>query len=158
MRTPLQTLNLQLAVPPALQRIAEQQACTAQGSSQRALKVAQRLGSMSVGNSFQWGCAAAAQGVSHAALPAQPADPMRHEADASLDGRVTQPGGPCSEALRTALEVAETPTSLGSASGTCIDVRGACSLLPICAWSRTAEGDFLLLGPLAPCLSAPCQF
>lgn len=101
MRTPLQALNLQLAAAPAPQRIAEQQACTAQGSSQRALEVAEQLGSMSVGNAFQWGCAAAAQGVSHAALPAQPADPMRHEADASLDGRVTQPGGFCSDALLT---------------------------------------------------------
>ena len=101
MRIPLQALNLQLAAAPAPQRIAEQQACTGQGSSRRALEVAEQLGSMSAGNSFQWGCAAAAQGVSHAALPAQPADPMTHEADSSLDGRVTQPGGFCSEALLT---------------------------------------------------------
>lgn len=103
MRTPLQALNLQLAAAPAPQRIAEQQAWTAQGSSQRALEVAEQLGSMSVGNAFQWGCAAAAEGVSHAALPAQPTDPMRHEADASLDGRVTQPGGFCSDALLTVI-------------------------------------------------------
>ena len=92
MRTPLQQRNLQLAAAPPPRRLPVQPACMAQGSCQQAHQVADQLNSMLVGNPPQSDRAAAVLSPRGAATAGQLADPLRHAADPSLDGRVSHLG------------------------------------------------------------------